>query len=991
MDNLLRNALIIDVETTSLARGAGIKELGIYNLQTKVLKEFIFDPNLVSVTPHSPQDLTKLSSSARDIHTRAGPFSHWEEVITQEVFSQLGIKGDRTAMLEALKWSNTFAYNELQVEMALNPNHPFRQPAHLDAAEMAARTKRFMEFGITSDLGNRKGISSFLKNELAQELKGKTIWIANTKFEATQVGAQLAADGEANNFKRALNLETQNVHSPDPFYVTGREVNQAKVKAQLTGDWTHVWKAYNQFQPKAGETAVRDILDVVKANFSYANKLGLTKSKGDPLYGSGIDLVSHLFAYAEGNQKMLSLRELHRGAEDAGIHESYALEQATKYNRMLESISEGTGEHYIKSAKKGEGDLFQYLKFLSAREEVEAPLQRVNVLKRIHRAFQDISLTGQSIQTTGPAGTYNMKQVTPSGEVVKIPRINHGVQSFRDMDSVLQHLTDNNNYGVDIESAWKEYSNAVGRVKPMRSTLGNTEQQIGSLFVEAEAQSLRSWTPSALKATDALDSLIKSNPIDITKANKFLPHIGLGAAAIAGLGMVTLAYDAIAGRQQERNKSILGYGYRDWLDAQKRLPQPEQPAPISQSFHGMATQGVGAEQRKYNTDFGSPYRGPVVSSQVLENQKLMEERERWQRSQFRAQYYDPKNGIFKIISDMSIKTGYHYTSDGVRVQDGYQGFKGNDLVALALDNYDVTAQDADTVSLRRKGILNRTIGFFTGNNDLSIRLAGVDAPEVSHQGRKAQDGAEEAKAALEQILAKGNKSEVVFKSTGMSYGRPMGALMVDGANMNEEMIKRGYVAHLPYGKKQEAMVNYDAMKKAEDNAYMASRGVWNTDFGQAVYQMSSSKNRPTFNTLADIKKVAGDTNLMNIAAAAESGIITPMAWNDQKAPSNLLVTRMNNQLHINQLQLEMKSKDITSANVNQNNFDSRNGYGALNQVSVLDSTGMSTSSYSRKRYAAFDMYDTNNTIQRERKASQMMLQQHVNQLVRANPINHYRM
>lgn len=980
MNQLLRNAIILDTETTSLRRGAGIHELALYEMQSKKLTEYILHPNLVEVTPHTPQDVVNFVSSSKDLHRRID-VSSWQQAIATEVLAQTGIQGNEQAAMEALRWQNPFLYKALQSQV-----YP-----HLggNIEDNTARASRFSRYGISSTLGQQVAVEDLVKSTLPDHLKGKTIWIANAVFESKQIGAQIAAmrtAGQSVDWKNIL--ETYNTASPDPFYVTGLEVNKARVAAQLTGDWRGVFEAYVKHQPAAGQTAVRDIQDVLRSVMSYGRHMQLFKG-GSQYFGTGIDVSHKLMALAAGDKDRALFAEAHRAAEDAAIHESYVLEKSVEYASALRAVQENTstGQLYKQMAEKGQGPLAEISKYFSLLEQSAPELQRANLLKRFGRAFEDLHRTGETHQTIGPGGFYNMTQMSAEGYEVKIPRIDYNTQRFTRMDDLVEHLVQSGEYsdfGIDVRKEAQAFGKAA---TSLESAALYTDREVnaalGNIDVSKLVPSVSKLRNLQGKSYAAVDAVIES-----TKKIGTNPRVMLGM--MAGIAATGAAWSLVQTEPKDQS-SLLGFTYYDWLKAQE----------------GMASQGLAKENRSRNTDFGSPYKGPVVSNEVFADQQMMAEREKWLRSQYGAVHYDPMTGLFGALGAFKIRAGYSFIHNGTRVESGYQGMTGNNLVSLNLnEGWKVSVEDADTITVRRGGVRGALQSFFGLNDGYAFRLAGVDAPEIAHQGRAAQPYAYEAKAALESLMAGGKNTEIIFDPNNLSYGRMMAGLVVDGSNLNYEMVKRGYVGHLPYGKQQDAIVNYASMKRAETQAFGANRGMWSSPWFQAVHTMTEGGQRPTFNTLADVAKVVPNSRYMSLVAisnqAQERGAFAPFAgsaanvgkimggadpigptvWDQPVSPS---------ELHMTELMADNAMFVKTHGGRTQNKFSRRSGYGRLDQALAVDSMGTTNSVWTRRRYGAFDTYGTSESLRKERLDYMAEKQRAINQSMFVSPIGHYRM
>lgn len=72
----------------------------------------------------------------------------------------------------------------------------------------------------------------------------------------------------------------------------------------------------------------------------------------------------------------------------------------------------------------------------------------------------------------------------------------------------------------------------------------------------------------------------------------------------------------------------------------------------------------------------------------------------------------------------------------------------------------------------------------------TVRLAQIDAPEISHRGIPAQPYGMESKKALSGLTL-GSMVTVEYKDTDM-YGRYLGVVIKDGVNINMLMVQEGH-------------------------------------------------------------------------------------------------------------------------------------------------------------------------------------------------------
>lgn len=180
-------------------------------------------------------------------------------------------------------------------------------------------------------------------------------------------------------------------------------------------------------------------------------------------------------------------------------------------------------------------------------------------------------------------------------------------------------------------------------------------------------------------------------------------------------------------------------------------------------------------------------------------------------------------------------------------------FGGEALATVGVDDYSV--EDADTIKL------------FMGNGQTtSMRLAGIDAPEIEHEGQEGkiwpnQPYGQEAKAKLQELLAKqSNIQAVIDPRAAETYGRPVGMLIGDnGQNLNLELVKSGAAASLPYGKRSDQIFDSTQFKRAERDAVAAQTGMWSTDeWNIAREAQLNNKRRITNVSYTDLGRLFKD-------------------------------------------------------------------------------------------------------------------------------------
>jgi endonuclease YncB( thermonuclease family) len=210
--------------------------------------------------------------------------------------------------------------------------------------------------------------------------------------------------------------------------------------------------------------------------------------------------------------------------------------------------------------------------------------------------------------------------------------------------------------------------------------------------------------------------------------------------------------------------------------------------------------------------------------------------------------------------DLLTRTDYT-TVKAARVKA--QGLNQDAWVGMIdLKSYKVKVDDADTLTIQRKGV----VGMF--RKPVSIRLAGIDAPEVEHggiAGRIVQDqfGGRQASEYLEQLIERQQSLRLVVDPRSRSYNRHMGVLIGDrGANLNLQMVRSGAAAALPWNKR--SLVDANVFAEAEAMAAAGGTGIWASKGWQMHRAMGLiAGERVTNTTLTQVDRIARSNALMS--------------------------------------------------------------------------------------------------------------------------------
>jgi micrococcal nuclease len=110
-------------------------------------------------------------------------------------------------------------------------------------------------------------------------------------------------------------------------------------------------------------------------------------------------------------------------------------------------------------------------------------------------------------------------------------------------------------------------------------------------------------------------------------------------------------------------------------------------------------------------------------------------------------------------------------------------------------------------------------------DDRHIRYLGINAPEVTHEGRRVEPLGDAAKKYNQQLVLNQSVRLEFDKERFDHYGRTLAYLYVkDGRLVNEELVAKGYAYCLPF---REPRKYDDRLLKAQRKALAAGNGIWN--------------------------------------------------------------------------------------------------------------------------------------------------------------------
>ena len=792
-------------------------------------------------------------------------------------------------------------------------------------------------------------------------------------------------------------LETLPQYTSESLLGTGLEYNRARVYAQSSGDWSGVWKA--AIAPiKEGETATRDIQDLTRSIMSYGQQLGFLNKQNEYL-GASVDLQYRFLHLLEQDQdvalKGFLTGELHQASSDTK-QEFYVLRKSLE---MLERLDQLKGmsayeRQQLAMAAGENSDFHRITRYFGAMKEISLTLQQISINERMIRAVQDIQEQGFTSQIVSSRISSRTNTELATGTDVEIPVMSHQRKemSFDEFTGFLK----NSKYfaGFDTEAsvqAFRDFVEVEGKVD-LNKLLEFQQTQTRSLQAKLfEGDAGKVLFGKTVNRSHVAQEMFRAGAGQAaSKLADLLPTKGIaavGVGAIAAVGALSLLPD-----HSEEYKSLTHQNYAQWEAMQPQFP-------------GMSEQGLSAQTRKFNTDFGSPYKGPEVTQQVLADQELLREREKFLRQRYGIKHSKEPGGLFDAFSAFG-RWQFRRPGFSFLQTEKYEGnLPKKGLRQIDLSGYKISSEDADTITVQRGGLTGFIGGILGLNTRYNFRLAGIDSPETSHgldSYHAPQPGAEEGGVALQFMLANTKNLSVVVDPTQITYGRMLGAVVADGKVLNYELVKQGQAAYLPYGKHDEAMVDYGALKRMEGLAHGSRMGIWKTPWAMAYFDgMEGAGDRITFNTLTDKGKIAESGTRMSLLTMMETAqsagmynaaMATEMAQigakikqdnfkPDYSTPFMLEHSAGSTNSYQAQMARELAGFIRTKGtNQNPNMFQVRSTM-KLDSYMALDSMSTTNSIWTKRRMGTFKMYG----VDKDRMAE---AQKDVNHSIFASGIGH---
>lgn len=478
----------------------------------------------------------------------------------------------------------------------------------------------------------------------------------------------------------------------------------------------------------------------------------------------------------------------------------------------------------------------------------------------------------------------------------------------------------------------------------------------------------KSTLPTSEEAINSYNKFIKENVVDDaarmaskplgteTKATSHMGKwgLGLGIAAIALGGIAAIAFSS---GQTKKNQ-----------------------------INGLSEQGVASQTRKSQSDFGSPYRGlwdsvslKIAASNTgmaflnqsapidqritdyrmqmqtpLQKRAIEAEMYKQELKSYSSTYYLDPSLTTPVASTQYSKWGLNPNKKGLQVMD--------------LNTLSWAVEDADTI------IVKTMADRFTGQQ-MSIRLAGIDAPEVSHGDETINDlrinqnqpHGEESAQRLREILQNSKDLKVVIDPHNETYGRTLGVIVADGQNVASKLVSEGQVGALAFGDVKEDLISRSKLATQERDAFQDHRGMWKDEFWRTYREAMPSNYRITNNTLTRLDKLSSDMTLgglFSIMNLKEEGSMSDITHDNLRYVKGKLEARMQEKTYSNvPYNLNYSGRiNLGIDKIKMNIDDDMKNYGQLinkelkvdqhskyNKAILIDSLDKSTSVYHAKK------------------------------------------
>lgn len=275
-------------------------------------------------------------------------------------------------------------------------------------------------------------------------------------------------------------------------------------------------------------------------------------------------------------------------------------------------------------------------------------------------------------------------------------------------------------------------------------------------------------------------------------------------------------------------------------------------------LEGLPHGGMASQLRKQNTDFGSGYQGLRVHGQVIAPEV----------QEFRDKYFSSP----ETEAALQQKLKDERRGSPGEFEEGDLFYPGGKVAQVRdLSQFSLKWEDADTLLLQYPW-------YKFWKRDISVRLAGIDAPEISHDTffsrewwrfHQEQPHGQESKKYVESLDMEGARLEVAASPAARTYGRYLGLVYLKDQRepLNLQLVREGQAAALPWGEAGSDIYSRATLRREEKKAADLQKGIWGDLYYQKYLDISKGLGgRLTFNTLSDLSRLAKNYHL----AAAQS-------------------------------------------------------------------------------------------------------------------------
>lgn len=708
------------------------------------------------------------------------------------------------------------------------------------------------------DISTRTGTKRFRTMEnfftqFSSDIKGKpSLLAANLQFESKQMGYwfQHLPEQQQKSIREMF-------HSYSPkskrFLFSDIDIGAVKSVAFQRKDaqgWIDVAEKYWNLKSVSG-IVTGDIQDPLRGMLARAKKAGVV-STSDFFTGIAMNTTGMSMGL------LRATGEAHTALADTELQVD-VLKRAYGIDKNIASLEQKGLTSFLSNIRGlVSGDLLRSTQTVQRIESIQPMVKEMRLKQQLAHLELERRLAKFGPESIG--GELDPFKISSTTRSIDIETVVKDVGTVDQRIHIPSEVPLRNS--PNIEKAIGQYVNDMPKTL-LQGGYPDLEKRIPSLIEEYKSLPVNQlWelyqpTTDPEKAAAISRSLYETisgakvwNKLDVAKASLKAHPVGYGGLAIAGLVVGNAILGAISGKDDTYN-TIEGLKHGG-LASQYR-----------QSY-AFGSGWLGLDSM---IDLGPQY-DPNVYSNIAElrrNRSSLEERTQSSKDasgqEAKAQF---TTGDFLSSNLSQSVVGINKNNRNVQEID--------------LSRFSVDVEDADTLVLNRKGISS------LWSKPLTVRLAGIDAPEITHPGQEAnplktgqeQPGGRRSKQVLESIIASSNKLQLLVDPTNTTYGRSLGVLVADDVNVNLAMVAKGMVSSLEYGPRSKDITDRDVFRMFGAKAESTRQGIWQLPFYRAIRQYNAGAGRDiTFNSLTDVVRMAEDPTIEALYTAAWTNMAPP--------------------------------------------------------------------------------------------------------------------